>query len=247
MIIDAQNLSYRQLNEKIRESAKDNPTIALKNVKGQRYIGCGMTEQTTISIEGVPGNDMAAFMNGPKIIVEGNAQDAVGNTMNAGKVIIKGDAGDILGHSMRGGRIYVGGNVGYRTGIHIKSFKEQFPIIVIGGCVRDYLGEYMAGGMVIVLGMNRNGDSSIEIAGRYIGTGMHAGTIFIASDVERYKLSPEVAKVQITAEEISFLTDVLNDYSCELGIKSLDLETVIKQLIKLVPITTRPYGNLYAY
>ena len=245
MMIDAQSMSYKDLNQKIREAAKENSLITLRNVKGQRYIGCGMTAPVTIVVEGVPGNDMAAFMNGPKIIVQGNAQDGVGNTMNAGRVVIKGNAGDILGHSMRGGRIYVRGSVGYRTGIHIKSYKEQFPIIVIGGCVRDYLGEYMAGGLVIVLG-KQNG-SAHEMVGRYVGTGMHGGTLFIAGEVASHKLSPEVALVSITNQERSLLFDVLDDYARELEIRDLDPEKMIPLLTKLVPVTTRPYGNLYAY
>jgi len=245
MKIDAQNLSYKHLNEKIREAAKENPVITIANVSGHRYIGCGMTDPVTLIIEGVPGNDMAVFMNGAKIIVRGNAQDGVGNTMNAGKIVIHGGAGDILGHSMRGGRIYVRGSVGYRTGIHIKSFMDQFPIIVIGGCVRDYLGEYMAGGMVIVLGMNKG--EGQEIVGRYVGTGMHAGAMFIADEVEPYKLSLEVARVEISDEERLLLTDVLVDYACELEMNDLDPAAFLSRFTKLVPITTRPYGNIYAY
>jgi glutamate synthase domain-containing protein 3 len=245
MNIDAQHLSYRQLNEKIRDMAKEHPVITITSVMGHRYIGCGMTDPVTLIIEGVPGNDMAAFMNGPKIIVRGNAQDGVGNTMNAGKLVIHGAAGDILGHSMRGGRIYVLGSVGYRTGIHIKSFMDQFPIIVIGGCVRDYLGEYMAGGMMIVLGMHKG--EGQEIVGRYIGTGMHAGAIFIAGEVESYKLSLEVARAEISDEERALLTDILVDYARELDLQGFDPAAFISRFTKLAPITARPYGNIYAY
>jgi glutamate synthase domain-containing protein 3 len=245
MIIDAQHLSFKDLNRKIRDAAREDSIITVKNVLGHRYIGCGMTESATIIVEGVPGNDMAAFMNGPKIIVHGNAQDGVGNTMNAGKVVIKGDAGDILGHSMRGGKIYVRGSVGYRTGLHIKSYKEQFPIIVIGGCVRDYLGEYMAGGVIIVLGMPGNANNGI--VGRYVGTGIHGGALFIAGEVERHKLSPEVTRMEITEQDCALLTDVLTDYACELDLPDFIPAAILPRLTKLTPLTTRPYGNLYAY
>ena len=36
-------------------------------------------------------------MNGPKIVVHGNAQDGSGNTMNEGQIIIHGHAGDVTG------------------------------------------------------------------------------------------------------------------------------------------------------
>ena len=79
-------------------------TVKLVNVNGQRYIGNGITgNDLRIEIDGVPGGDMAMFMNGPTIVTFGNAQDGVANTMNAGTVIIHGDAGDVLGYGMRGG------------------------------------------------------------------------------------------------------------------------------------------------
>ena len=55
---------------------------------------------------------------------------------------------------MRGGEIYVKGNVGWRSGIHMKSYLEKFPVIVIGGKAGDFLGEYMAGGIIILLGLD---------------------------------------------------------------------------------------------
>ena len=91
--VDAQGLHYRILNEKLRRIIKKGEKrILVKNVCGQRYIGDGIGEKVEIILEGVPGNDLAAFMDGPRIIVRGNAQDGVANTMNKGEVIIHGDA-----------------------------------------------------------------------------------------------------------------------------------------------------------
>ncbi len=247
MMIDAAKMSFRELNGKIREAASDGATIHLKNVMGQRYIGCGMTEKVNIIIEGIPGQDLAAFMNGPRIMVYGNGQDGIGNTMNSGRVIIRGDAGDILGHSMRGdSRIYVKGYVGYRTGIHIKSFRDKFPVIVIGGTAGDYLGEYMAGGMILVLG-NVNGGPVRDIVGRYVGTGMHGGALYIAGEVPDGKLSPEVARMEISLDEKRVLREVLGDYARELEIEDMDAESCLDRFTKLAPTTTRPYGKMYAY
>ncbi len=101
---DAESIHYRQFNELIRDAlANGARDVILANVRGQRYIGLGLNSGARITIHGVPGNDLAAFMNGAELIVKGNAQDGVDNTMNAGKVVIHGHAGDILGHSMRGG------------------------------------------------------------------------------------------------------------------------------------------------
>jgi len=171
-IIDAKGLYYRDLNQLIRQLvSQGGKELLIRNVMGQRYLGCGLKGgDITLTIEGIPGNDLAAFMDGPTIIIKGNAQDGVANTMNSGKVVIYGDVGDIAGYAMRGGKVYIKGDAGYRLGIHMKSYKELFPILIVGGCARDFLGEYMAGGSIIVLGLGHKGGF---IVGNYVGTGMH--------------------------------------------------------------------------
>ena len=93
-------------------------------------------------------------MNGPKLVVHGNAQDGCGNTMNEGQIIIHGHAGDVTGNSMRGGKIFVRDYVGYRVGIHMKEYQKKIPQIVIGHTAGDFLAEYMAGGVMVILGLN---------------------------------------------------------------------------------------------
>jgi glutamate synthase domain-containing protein 3 len=159
VIINAEKMHYRELNAKVKLAISENkngkcPNIILNNVLGHRYIGDGIKGKALITVNGTPGNDMAAFMDGPQIEVFGNGQDGIGNTMNSGNIIIHGDCGDILGYSMRGGEIFVKGNVGWRSGIHMKSYLEKFPVIVIGGKAGDFLGEYMAGGIIILLGLD---------------------------------------------------------------------------------------------
>ena len=50
-----------------------------------------------------------------------------------GLVVVNGIAGDVVGYAMRGGKILIKGDVGYRVGIHMKAYKEKFPVLVIGG------------------------------------------------------------------------------------------------------------------
>ncbi len=84
----AAGVYYRQLNDgdpgRVRRWREDG---RLSNVNGQRYIGNGISGKgLRIEIDGVPGNDLAMFMDGPTVVTSGNAQDGVGNTMNAGTV-----------------------------------------------------------------------------------------------------------------------------------------------------------------
>jgi len=126
--------------------------VKLTGVCGQRYIACGLRSTVHIDIEGVPGNDLAAFAEGPTVTVFGNCQDATANTMSSGLIVVHGSAGDVLGYAMRGGQVFVRDNVGYRVGIHMKSYQDMVPVIVVGGRSGDFLGEYMAGGVILVLG-----------------------------------------------------------------------------------------------
>lgn len=244
MRIDARGMHYRKLNELIHQAANNgHRDIALDNVNGQRYIADGLSGKAKITINGVPGNDLAAFMDGPTIIVNSNGQDGVGNTMNAGKIVISGDAGDIVGHSMRGGKIYIKGSAGYRVGIHMKSYKDLNPVIIIGERAGDFLGEYMAGGLLIVLGLKNNKDR--PIVGNYVGTGMHGGTIFIRGDVRDYQLGKEVKLFKLDKDDKKLLYPYLEEYCKDFKLNPKKLSE--DKFIKLIPVTTRPYGKLYAY
>jgi glutamate synthase domain-containing protein 3 len=248
LTIDASGLHYRDLNARIREAVSEGETdIELLNVNGQRYIGAGIEGSVSISIHGVPGNDLGAFMNGPGLMVHGNAQDAIGNTMNEGKIVVHGHAGDVLGYGMRGGKIFILGDVGYRVGIHMKAYRSQAPVLVVGGTAADFLGEYMAGGILIVLGLD---DFAPRISGRpivgdYCATGMHGGAIYLRGDFDRSCLATDHAKVHdAAAADLEELRNHLDEFCRRFG---LDLEEVMSEpFVKLTPCSHRPYGSKYA-
>jgi glutamate synthase domain-containing protein 3 len=243
MKIDAQGLYYRDLNQKIREAVAGGATeIVLENVNGQYFIGDGINRPVTITINGVPGNDLAAFMNGATIIVNDNAQDNIGNTMNAGKVIVHGHAGDVLGYGMRGGRVHIRKDVGYRVGIHMKSYQENKPVLIAGGKAGDFFGEYMAGGVLVLLGMFSDDPDKPKHGFRF-GTGMHGGTIYVRGDVDERKLSSEVGIFELTDDDRQELEGYLKDYCADFQI---DFDHVLQEaFVKILPKSARPYGSLY--
>jgi len=242
--LDAKGVYYQDLNETIRrlifrDEVKE---IELFNVNGQRYIGDGIGKKVKIIIHGVPGNDLGAFMDGPTIIVNSNAQDGVGNTMNDGKIVVHGMAGDVLGYGMRGGKIFIKGDVGYRVGIHMKSYKDTIPVLIAGGKAGDFFGEYMAGGILVLLGLEH---TNRPLVGSYVGTGMHGGTIYLRGDVEKRQLGREVGIKELTPGDFELLENILKEYCEDL---KLDIKVIMsKKFIKLVPVSHRPYGRLYAY
>lgn len=242
--IDAGGVYYKTLNGQVREEVMHGAaTVVLDRVNGQRYIGAGIDgAHVELVVNGVPGNDLATFMNGPTVVVNENAQDAIGNTMNDGLVIVHGDAGDVLGYGMRGGTLYVRGDVGYRVGIHMKAYQNQTPVLVVGGAARDYLGEYMAGGELLVLGV---GCEEGTATGSYIGTGMHGGVIYVRGEVDPHQMGKEVGESPLLPGEGERLETLVRDFCLHTGIEAE--EVLKKPFTKLVPVTHRPYGKLYAH
>jgi len=240
--IDARGMYYRELNEAIRAAiAAGSREIRLDNVNGQRYIGAGISAPVHIEINGVPGNDLAVFMNGPTIRVHGNGQDGIANTMNAGTVIVEGSAGDVLGYGMRGGRLFVRGDVGYRVGIHMKEYRNQVPVIVVGGRAGAFCGEYMAGGVLVLLGLD--GPPDKPLAGDYLATGMHGGVIYLRGKVPAYCLGKEVKMFDLDEKDRQLLGGLLDEFGNYFG---LDVAALKKDhYTKLLPVSHRPYGRLY--
>ncbi len=244
MKIDATGLHYRELNDEIRAAIEAGETdFELVNVCGHRYIGCGIDKSVKIDIDGIPGNDLAAFMDGPVIHCSGNGQDAIANTMNDGLVVVPGHAGDVMGYSMRGGAVYIRGNAGYRIGINMKSYQGREPVMIIGGRVRDFCGEYLAGGKLVVLGLDL--PAGEPIVGRYCATGMHGGTMYIRGEVPADHVRKGVAVEEAGEEDASVLRDLLTPYCAEFGF-AVD-EVLSKPFTRIVSHTTRPYGQLYSY
>jgi glutamate synthase domain-containing protein 3 len=237
--INAAGMSYRNLNFLIKTHSNPVKRINVRNVSGQRYIGTGINNQVELHLHGTPGNDLAAFMDGPTIYVHGNAQDGVGNTMNSGKVVVYGHAGDIVGYSMRGGKIFIRDDAGYRVGIHMKEYGNQKPILMVGGTAQDFLGEYMAGGILVVLGtMLKDGESH---KAKFVGTGMHGGVMYIRGKVAH--IGKEVKVMELEESDMALLRPLIEEFC---GYFKLDVDTVlVGEFRKLVPFSTRPYGRLY--
>lgn len=241
--ISADGRLYREVNEEIRQHLNDGAAeFEITSVRGQRYLAGGIAQEADFLIHGIPGQDMGAFMRGPRIRVRGNAQDGVGNTMDSGRIVIEGMAGDVLGYGMRGGRIYVREDVGYRVGIHMKAYLDRLPVVVIGGKAGDFLGEYMAGGILVLLGMNTSKPNA-PITGRSLGTGMHGGVIYIRGQVPDHQLGPGLHSKPLDEADTERLKEIVTDYAAELD-QDVD-EILAEPFVKVEPFSHRPYGNMY--
>lgn len=234
--VNAENLEYKEINEKLRETADD---YTIEGCCGQRFIGAGMADKT-ITINGIPGNALGAYLNGADIIVNANAQDAVGDTMNEGKIVVHGNIGDAAGYAMRGGKIFVKSNAGYRAGIHMKAYKSKSPVMMIGGCAGSFLGEYQAGGTIIVLGLER-GDK--KIVGNFPCTGMHGGKMFLRSDCSDIAFPGQVSVKAATEEDLEEIMPLISEY-CDLFGYNKE-EVLASPFTVVAPDTKNPYKQMY--
>ncbi len=241
MSVEAGIRGYSRVNEDINKEFLSKNKVSVTGVNGQRYLGCALGKGKTLEIEGTAGNDLAFCLSGGRIVLHGHGQDAVGNTMGGGEIIIHGHAGDALGYGMRDGQIYVRDNVCCRGGIHMKEFRSMKPVLVIGSNAGAFLGEYMAGGTIVLLGLGlKRGE---KIFGTHCASGMHGGKIFVRGSFPRENLSPNIKAVPLNNEDEKELKEYVRKY-CRYF--ESDYEGIMsKSFTKLIPETSRPYANLY--
>ncbi len=237
MKIQAEHLSYRELNEIIRSSS--DTQVEIDGCMGQRYIGAGLSGRA-MTITGTPGNALGAYLDGCRIVVRGNAQDAIGDTMNAGTIVVHGNAGDAVGYAMRGGKIFIRGDAGYRVGIHMKAYREHRPVVVVGGIVGSFLGEYQAGGILVVLDLGKN---PLGIVGNFCGTGMHGGVMYLRCGSIPHPLPAQVRSERVERVEDPEILQIIHEYAETFG---LDEEDILSEpFLRLTPNSQNPYKQLY--
>lgn len=236
MVICAKGLEHRELNDAIR--GVQGP-CTIEACCGQRFIAAGMSDKE-LTVQGIPGNALGAYLNGGSIAVRGSAQDAVGDTMNAGTIVVYGNIGDAAGYAMRGGKIYVRGNAGYRAGIHMKAYEDKVPLMVIGGRAGSFLGEYQAGGVIVVLNLETPQEKCV---GFFPCTGMHGGKMFLRSTCEDVVFPEQVTARPADENDMSELRAYVEEY-CLLF--DLDTEEVLSSPFTVVtPDSRNPYRQMY--
>ena len=235
-ILNVEVLDHQAINDSLRDVQED---CTLINCCGQRFIAAGMSDKN-ITISGVPGNALGAYLNGASITVNANAQDAVGHTMNEGKIVIHGYIGDAAGYAMRGGKIFVSGNAGYRAGSHMKEYGEKIPALVIGGCAGSFLGEYQAGGVIMVLGLNRGNK---RIVHNFPCTGMHGGKLILRGECADIQFPSQVSARTASEEDMTLIRRLIEKY-CSLF--NADCEEILDAPFTVItPDSANPYKQMY--
>jgi len=161
--------------------------------------------------------------------------------MNEGHIIINGHAGDVTGNSMRGGKMFVRDYVGYRVGIHMKEYQKKIPTIVIGQTAGDFLAEYMAGGIMVILGLNlKEGE---KCPARFVGTGMHGGVIYERGEILQPVNGTKVEDVG--KRDFAKIEALVKEYCSHFGADPKEIMN--RKFKKILPVSKRPYEKLFSH
>src|SRR5580698_5686509 len=129
-----------------------------------------------IDLEGSSGQSLGAFIpHGMTLRLTGDANDYAGKGLSGGRIIIRPSeratfaseeniiAGNVIGYGATRGEIFISGVVGERCGV-----RNSGATIIVEG-TGDHAGEYMTGGVVVILGD----------VGRNLAAGMSGGTLYL--------------------------------------------------------------------
>jgi len=101
------------------------------------------------------------------------------------------------------------------------------------------LGEYLAGGLIVVLGI----DSEDVPVWYFTGTGMHGGKIFIRTDKELSGLPAQVSEKVADNDELQEIAPYVSEFA---GLFGMDAKKLMKdRYYVLKPNAKNPYKQLY--
>lgn len=115
-------------------------------------------------------------------------------------------------------------------------------MIVIGGKAGDFLGEYMAGEVILLLGMF-SGKPDAPIAGMSFGTGMHGRLIYVHEDVSEDMVGHKIIVEPADKDKFEAIAEIVRDYLEEIGVDAARI--MASDFMKFLLRSHRPYGNMY--
>lgn len=199
--IDAAIIESSKLNRSISNLMKQGiHEITVKNAHSMHNMCVGLTGDALISITDSTGLYTASFLEGPKVVIEGNAGWYAGDDMMDGELIIKNNAGCNVGAYINGGTIVIYGSTGSRVGYGMKGG----TILVCGNAGR-WAAQMAMGGSLVVIGT----------VGNLIAESMYRGIVFTQDPDVSAKLGGNVFLDAITEEEKTYLTDLFAKYGVD--------------------------------
>ena len=124
----------------------------------------------------------------------------------------------------------------------MKEYGDKSPRIVIGGRCGSFLGEYQAGGIILVLGIGCEDRCPV---GNFCGTGMHGGKIFLRTAHLPPDLPAQVCVKQAEAGDKEIIRPLVEGYCARFGGKAEAL--LQSEYFLLTPNSQNPYRQMYVH
>ncbi len=200
---DRYRLDSRVLEEQIQDAVTRGYRYLKIKAYGQHGIGGRLwkagNETIHLKIDGYTGQRTGS-LGFPNTYIEimGPASDDVG-WLNAGaQIIVHGNASNGVANGMAQGKIYVAGNIGAR-GMTMTKHNPRFdpPELWVLGSVGDYFGEFMAGGIAVICGVEAQ--TPDNILGYRPLVGMVGGRVYFRGPHRGF--SPADAKIKPIEDE----------------------------------------------
>lgn len=175
-------LASRILEERIQAAVSRGHRHIEVQARGQHGIGGRLwkagDDPLNIRVTGNSGQRLGSlgFPN-TRIEVMGPASDDVG-WLNAGaEIVVHGNAANGIANGMAQGKVYIAGNIGAR-GMTMTKHNPRFapPELWVLGSVGDYFGEFMAGGIAVICGLEAQEPSNVLGYRPFVG--MVGGKVF---------------------------------------------------------------------
>ncbi len=205
---DGRRIPSRVLEEIIQQEIEQGRHHLEIEAYGQHGIGGRLwragDEKIHIRITGHSGQRAGSLgLANTEIDIMGPASDDVG-WLNAGATVtVHGDASNGVMNGAAQGKVYIAGSIGAR-GMTMTKHNPRFlpPELWVLGSAGDYFGEFMAGGIAVICGINPKND---PVAGFRPFVGMVGGKAFIRGKLNDYS-QKDATVVRITSEEWEWLS-----------------------------------------
>lgn len=175
-------IDSRILEEKVQDAVVHGHRYIEIKAFGQHGIGGRLwkagNDTVYIRVNGHPGQRLGS-MGFPNTLIEvmGPGSDDVGWLNGGAKIVVNGHAGNGVANAMAQGKIYIAGNIGAR-GMTMTKANPRLdpPELWVLGSVGDYFGEFMAGGISVVCGIDPQ--TPDNVLGYRPFVGMVGGKVF---------------------------------------------------------------------
>lgn len=191
--IDAAKKTTREFNQELKAVAETGAEIRVLRPQGRHNLAVCILKPCRLTFQGSVGYYCASMLDGPEVLVKGNAGWGFGEHLMSGSVRLTKNASLAVAASIKGGEVVVEGNAGARAGISMKG-----GLLVIGGNAGFMTGFIAQLGRIIVCGD----------ADEACGDSMYESLVYVGGKIASVGTDAKIAEV--TAEEKKWLGETLD-------------------------------------